>query len=85
MNNFISLLRQPQFYLPLLLWSISWKGIALWKAANKKQLPWFIILLVINTMGLLEIAYIFFLNRLNIDKGRTLTFFESMLKRTNKI
>lgn len=49
---------------PLLLpvisiWSAIWKGLALWKAARKEQKPWFIALLVINTVGLLEIIYLF--------------------------
>ena len=44
----------------MLLWSIPWKGYALWKAARKKHTVWFIILLVVNTVALLEIAYIFY-------------------------
>lgn len=49
---------------PLLLpivgiWSAIWKGLALWKAARKEQKYWFIALLVINTVGLLEIIYLF--------------------------
>lgn len=42
------------------LWSILWKGIALWKAAGLKQRNWFVGLLVLNTIGILDIAYIFF-------------------------
>ncbi|MEK7080713.1 MAG: DUF5652 family protein [Patescibacteria group bacterium] len=45
------------------IWSIIWKGIALWKAGKNGSKPWFIALLVINTMGLLEIIYIFFFNK----------------------
>ncbi len=41
------------------LWSLPWKGIALWKSAQQKEKWWFIALLVINTVGLLEILYIF--------------------------
>ena len=43
----------------LLIWSAIWKGIALWKAAGNKDLKWFIALLVINTVGILEILYIY--------------------------
>jgi len=78
MNNILS---QPQFYLPFLIWSLAWKGYALWKSAGKKQLIWFIILLVINTSGLLEIAYIFFLNKWDIDNGKTLKFLEKKFKK----
>lgn len=42
----------------LLVWSGIWKAIALWKAARNNQLGWYIALLLINTVGLLEIVYI---------------------------
>ncbi len=45
------------------LWSLPWKGIALWKAANQNQKWWFVALLVINTVGLLEILYIFIFSK----------------------
>jgi hypothetical protein len=43
----------------LLLWTLPWKGVALWKAAKNSHKWWFIFFLVINTVGLLEIFYIF--------------------------
>ncbi len=46
----------------LLVWHFYWKGRALWKAAKNKDLIWFIVLLVINTLGILEILYIFLFN-----------------------
>lgn len=47
------------FLIPLLVWGLFWKGWALWKAAKNDSKPWFIALLLINTMGILEILYIF--------------------------
>jgi len=47
----------------LVLWTLPWKGIALWKAAQRKDLVWFIILLLFNTLGILEILYIFVISR----------------------
>lgn len=44
----------------LTLWTLPWKGIALWKSARLSHKKWFIILLVVNTIGILEIIYIFF-------------------------
>ncbi len=41
-----------------LLWTIPWKGVALWKAARNRQAWWFVALLVIQTLGVLEILYI---------------------------
>ena len=43
----------------LLAWSIAWKGIALWNASKNSQRNWFIAILVINTIGILEIVYLF--------------------------
>jgi hypothetical protein len=43
----------------VLLWSLFWKGCALWIAAKNNQRWWFLALLVINTAGILEIIYIF--------------------------
>jgi methionyl-tRNA synthetase len=43
-----------------LAWTLPWKAVALWKSARANQVEWFVALLVINTLGLLEILYIFF-------------------------
>lgn len=44
----------------LLIWASIWKFIALWKAGRNNQLAWFIVMAVVNTAGLLEIAYLLF-------------------------
>jgi len=72
----------PQLFLPLLIWNIFWKGFALWKASQKRQLVWFVILLLVNSLGLLEIAYIFFLNRWDIDGGKLLSFLEKKFSKS---
>ncbi|MFA5392360.1 MAG: DUF5652 family protein [Candidatus Paceibacterota bacterium] len=48
----------------LLGWSLFWKGLALWKSAKRGENWWFIILLVLNTIGLLEILYLFVFSKL---------------------
>jgi len=50
------------FYL-LLIWTMVWKGWALWRASRNNHLVWFIALLVINTLGILEILYLFIWGR----------------------
>lgn len=45
-----------------ILWSLPWKGMALWKAAKRNETWWFIVLLVVNTVGLLEIIYLYFIS-----------------------
>jgi hypothetical protein len=43
----------------LLLWSLIWKGLALWKSARNGQRYWFVALLISNTVGILELLYLF--------------------------
>lgn len=40
------------------VWELLWKGIALWKAGRNKQLAWFVVMLLLNTAGILEICYL---------------------------
>ncbi len=47
------------FFPLLILWSIFWKGLALWHSARRGQPWWFVILMVVNTVGILEIVYLF--------------------------
>ena len=51
------------FFVLAVIWSSIWKGIALWKSGRNKQLAWFIVLLVVNTLGLLEIIYLAFFQK----------------------
>lgn len=48
------------FLILLIAINLVLKGYALWYAARGGQLYWFIALLVINTMGILEIVYLLF-------------------------
>lgn len=43
----------------LIAWSLVWKGIGLWKAARRDRMWWYIAMLVLNTVGILPIIYIF--------------------------
>ena len=60
------LLNNPA-YMPLLLlliiWTLVWKGAALWRAARNGQRNWFIALLIINSLGILEIIYLFYFGK----------------------
>ena len=51
----------PSIFYLLVLWSLAWKAWALWLAARRGEKIWFGALLVINTLGLLDIFYIFFI------------------------
>jgi len=54
----------PEFFALMLVWSIFWKGMSMWKAAHQEKKYWFIVLLVLNTVGLLDIFYIYILPKL---------------------
>ncbi|MFA6383076.1 MAG: DUF5652 family protein [Parcubacteria group bacterium] len=45
------------------IWTIPWKGVALWKAARRGEKIWFVVLLVVNTLAILEILYIFLFSK----------------------
>ena len=51
------------WYIALFAWVIVWKGLALWRAARQEQKWWFVGLLVVNTIGILEILYIYIFSR----------------------
>ena len=61
MEEFI--LQNSWILLLITLWVAPWKGVALWKSARNKQTKWFIALLVLNTLAILEIIYIFFFSK----------------------
>ena len=46
-----------------MVWSIVWKGLALWKAAKNNDNVWYILMLVLNTSGILEIIYYYFISK----------------------
>lgn len=45
------------------IWSLFWKGMGLWHAAKNGQGIWFVVLLLINTVGILEIVYLVWFRR----------------------
>lgn len=56
----------PLFFL-LVPWILFWKGLALWHSSQRKQGWWFIILLIVNTIGILDIVYLFAVAKLRFD------------------
>ncbi len=51
-------------FIPLaMVWTLPWKGVALWRAARNRHLVWFVVLFLVNTLALLEIVYIFGFSR----------------------
>lgn len=49
----------PLWIVGAIIWTLVWKGLALWRAAELRQKWWFVAILLINTLGILEIIYLF--------------------------
>lgn len=49
-------------------WGLAWKLIALWKSARKGSVAWFVVLALLNTVGILPILYIFVFSKLKSGK-----------------
>jgi|GEM_PF-3384916 len=65
-EQIIAVLNDPRYTLLIIalsVWILVWKGLALWKASQKGQKVWFVVLLAVNTFGIVEILYIFWLNK----------------------
>jgi len=52
-------MRPSGLVVALVAWSLAWKGASLWRAAKDDRAPWFVTLLVSNTLGILDAIYIF--------------------------
>lgn len=59
---------QNPLIIAIILWTLPWKATALWKAARRKEMGWFIALLLVNTIGILEILYIFIFSERKKEK-----------------
>ncbi len=42
----------------LLIWDLVWRGFALWRAGGNRQKGWFIVILIVNSVGILPIIYL---------------------------
>ncbi len=52
------------------IWEMTWKGIGMWKASQKNQVAWFIAMLVLYTVGILPILYIYVFSKMNFNKAK---------------
>jgi len=53
----------PVLVFVLLIWSLVWKALALWKAARIGHKNWFVVLLILNLFGIPEMIYLYFVAR----------------------
>lgn len=59
------------------VWTLPWKAWALWKAGKNGSWKWFIALLVLNTLAILEILYIFVFSKKGCHAGEMTKWGES--------
>jgi hypothetical protein len=60
-DTLVAYISANPWIIPVIIWSIIWKLIALWKAAKNNHLTVFIVLAFLNTIGIAEIAYLLYL------------------------
>ena len=61
------IINNPWIIVLVVLWTLPWKGLALWKAAKNSNKKWFIALFILNTLAILEILYIFVFGKKKSD------------------
>ena len=57
-------------FVAVIAWSLAWKGASLWRAARNGSKPWFVALLLTNTLGVLDAVYLFAMERLRTSSRR---------------
>jgi len=66
LGNFFA--ENPWILILALVWTLPWKGMALWKSARNHHEWWFIVLLFLNTLGLVDILYIYIFGKVKNTK-----------------
>jgi hypothetical protein len=56
----------------IIIWSLVLKGPALWHSARRGDFWWFLAILIINSVGILEIIYLFFVAKMTFKEVFTL-------------
>ncbi len=51
-------------------WSLPWKGWALWRAARLRDKWWFVAILILNTLAIADILYIFWISKRKSSQSR---------------
>jgi hypothetical protein len=74
LNNFLSTGAGEPFpgfnilLVVLVLWSILWKSLALWHSARQGRPYWFVAFIILNTIGVLELVFLFGILRLKFNQ-----------------
>ena len=52
-----------QWLIPVLIWTAIIKGYSLWRAGRNRQAAWFIVIFIINLVGILGLIYLAFFQK----------------------
>ena len=69
-NNLFSydwLIKLAPIFALIMVWTLFWKGLALWHSARRKEPWWFVALLLLNTCGIVEIIYLFAFAKIKME------------------
>ena len=56
------------FFIIFVVWSLVWQGLGMWHAARRGEWIWFVVFLLIHTLGILEIVYLFAVAKLKFSE-----------------
>ena len=73
------LLEHTWIIIIILFWTLPWKAAALWRSARRGHIGWFLTILLLNTLGILDILYIFVFGKM-LDKKKQLEIEEQQRK-----
>lgn len=59
----ITLVTNLWIAVPLVIWTLAWKGRGLWRAAQNRQPVWFIIMFLVQSLGIIPIVYLALLQK----------------------
>lgn len=60
------------------LWTLFWKGIALWRASQLNQKNWFVALFIVSTLnelGIIELIYLFWFSKKRLTLSEIKSWF----------
>ncbi|MEK7150918.1 MAG: DUF5652 family protein [Patescibacteria group bacterium] len=55
----VYLINHPWILMAIIAWELPWKITALWRAARREDRIWFVALLFLNTLAIVDMLYIF--------------------------
>lgn len=55
-------------FILITLWSFFWTALGLWHSAKRGHFVWFIIFLLVHTLGIFEIIYLFGILKLKFSE-----------------